>query len=103
MLLALPFLSPQDTYKPRRKYRRQQGAEELLDEESRVHSTLLEYGRYGEGAGLHLFHDTISKSSGGWSGHSVKSACLAAGGSESSPQNHIGKAPSGGIHLLPQC
>lgn len=37
-----------DTYKPRRKYRRQQGAEELLDEESRVHSTLLEYGRrYG--------------------------------------------------------
>ncbi|XP_042113952.1 coiled-coil domain-containing protein 93 isoform X2 [Peromyscus maniculatus bairdii] len=34
-----------DTYKPRRKYRRQQGAEELLDEESRVHSTLLEYGR----------------------------------------------------------
>ncbi|CAO2636614.1 Coiled-coil domain-containing protein 93 [Lemmus lemmus] len=37
-----------DTYKPRRKYRRQQGAEEPLDEESRVHSTLLEYGRrYG--------------------------------------------------------
>ncbi|XP_021053931.1 coiled-coil domain-containing protein 93 isoform X2 [Mus pahari] len=37
-----------DAYKPRRKYRRQQGAEELLDEESRVHSTLLEYGRrYG--------------------------------------------------------
>ncbi|KAL6088165.1 hypothetical protein STEG23_004637, partial [Scotinomys teguina] len=37
-----------DTYKPRRKYRRQQGAEELQDEESRVHSTLLEYGRrYG--------------------------------------------------------
>lgn len=34
-----------DAYKPRRKYRRQQGAEELLDEESRVHSTLLEYGR----------------------------------------------------------
>ncbi|EDL39787.1 coiled-coil domain containing 93, isoform CRA_b, partial [Mus musculus] len=37
-----------DAYKPRRKYRRQRGAEELLDEESRVHSTLLEYGRrYG--------------------------------------------------------
>uniref|UniRef100_A0A7N4NX69 Coiled-coil domain-containing protein 93 n=1 Tax=Sarcophilus harrisii TaxID=9305 RepID=A0A7N4NX69_SARHA len=38
----------QDVYKPRRKYRRQKGAEELLDEESRVHTTLLEYGRrYG--------------------------------------------------------
>ncbi|XP_074071114.1 coiled-coil domain-containing protein 93 isoform X2 [Macrotis lagotis] len=37
-----------DIYKPRRKYRRQKGAEELLDEESRVHTTLLEYGRrYG--------------------------------------------------------
>ncbi|XP_020828577.1 coiled-coil domain-containing protein 93 [Phascolarctos cinereus] len=37
-----------DAYKPRRKYRRQKGAEELLDEESRVHTTLLEYGRrYG--------------------------------------------------------
>nr|XP_058908521.1 coiled-coil domain-containing protein 93 isoform X2 [Kogia breviceps] len=34
-----------DAYKPRRKYRRQRGAEELLDEESRVHTTLLEYGR----------------------------------------------------------
>nr|XP_004659788.1 coiled-coil domain-containing protein 93 isoform X1 [Jaculus jaculus]XP_045005262.1 coiled-coil domain-containing protein 93 isoform X1 [Jaculus jaculus] len=39
-----------DVYKPRRKYKRQQGAEELLDEESRVHATLLEYGRrYGFG------------------------------------------------------
>ncbi|XP_075386387.1 coiled-coil domain-containing protein 93 isoform X2 [Tenrec ecaudatus] len=37
-----------DVYKPRRKYRRQRGAEELLDEESRIHATLLEYGRrYG--------------------------------------------------------
>ncbi|XP_029423356.1 coiled-coil domain-containing protein 93 isoform X2 [Nannospalax galili] len=37
-----------DVYKPRRKYKRQQGAEELPDEESRVHATLLEYGRrYG--------------------------------------------------------
>ncbi|XP_074157951.1 coiled-coil domain-containing protein 93 [Sminthopsis crassicaudata] len=37
-----------DVYKPRRKYRRQKGTEELLDEESRVHTTLLEYGRrYG--------------------------------------------------------
>ncbi|XP_068923874.1 coiled-coil domain-containing protein 93 isoform X1 [Petaurus breviceps papuanus] len=35
-----------DVYKPRRKYRRQKGAEELLDEESRVHTTLLEYGRF---------------------------------------------------------
>ncbi|KAK2507257.1 hypothetical protein MC885_019358, partial [Smutsia gigantea] len=37
-----------DVYKPRRKYKRQQGAEELPDEESRVRATLLEYGRrYG--------------------------------------------------------
>ncbi|XP_048186107.1 coiled-coil domain-containing protein 93 isoform X2 [Perognathus longimembris pacificus] len=37
-----------DVYKPHRKYKRQQGAEELLDEESRIHATLLEYGRrYG--------------------------------------------------------
>ncbi|XP_077009658.1 coiled-coil domain-containing protein 93 isoform X2 [Tamandua tetradactyla] len=37
-----------DVYKPLRKYKRQQGAEELLDEESRIHATLLEYGRrYG--------------------------------------------------------
>ncbi|XP_040295954.1 coiled-coil domain-containing protein 93 [Bufo bufo] len=35
-------------YKPHRRYRRQDGAAELTDEESRVHSTLLEYGRrYG--------------------------------------------------------
>ncbi|XP_044625202.2 coiled-coil domain-containing protein 93-like isoform X2 [Equus asinus] len=34
-----------DVYKPRQKYKRQQGAEELLDEESRIHATLLEYGR----------------------------------------------------------
>ncbi|XP_073503641.1 coiled-coil domain-containing protein 93 [Phyllobates terribilis] len=34
-----------DIYKPRRRYRRQDGAAELMDEESRVHSTLLEYGR----------------------------------------------------------
>nr|XP_023478570.1 coiled-coil domain-containing protein 93-like [Equus caballus] len=31
-----------DVYKPRRKYKCQ---EELLDEESRIHATLLEYGR----------------------------------------------------------
>lgn len=37
-----------DIYKPRRKYKRQEGAAELTEEESRVHSTLLEYGRrYG--------------------------------------------------------
>ncbi|XP_049592213.1 coiled-coil domain-containing protein 93 isoform X2 [Syngnathus scovelli] len=37
-----------DVYKPQRKYRRQKEAGELLDEESRVQSTLLEYGRrYG--------------------------------------------------------
>ncbi|NXP79771.1 CCD93 protein, partial [Ramphastos sulfuratus] len=34
-----------EVYKPQRKYKRQKGAEELLDEESKVHSTLLEYGR----------------------------------------------------------
>ncbi|KAG9349737.1 hypothetical protein JZ751_028185 [Albula glossodonta] len=37
-----------DVYKPQRKYKRQVDAGELIDEESRVHSTLLEYGRrYG--------------------------------------------------------
>ncbi|XP_047226638.1 coiled-coil domain-containing protein 93 isoform X3 [Girardinichthys multiradiatus] len=37
-----------EVYKPERKYRRQRDAGLLLDEESRVHSTLLEYGRrYG--------------------------------------------------------
>ncbi|XP_030642005.1 coiled-coil domain-containing protein 93 [Chanos chanos] len=37
-----------DVYKPQRKYRRQQDAGPLMEEESRVHSTLLEYGRrYG--------------------------------------------------------
>ncbi|XP_033879907.3 coiled-coil domain-containing protein 93-like isoform X2 [Acipenser ruthenus] len=37
-----------EVYKPLRKYKRQVDAEELADEESRVHSTLLEYGRrYG--------------------------------------------------------
>ncbi|XP_036713106.1 coiled-coil domain-containing protein 93 isoform X2 [Balaenoptera musculus] len=37
-----------EAYKPRRKYKRQRAAEELLDEESRIHTTLLEYGRrYG--------------------------------------------------------
>uniref|UniRef100_A0A667Z8A1 Coiled-coil domain-containing protein 93 n=1 Tax=Myripristis murdjan TaxID=586833 RepID=A0A667Z8A1_9TELE len=41
-------LDVSDVYKPQRKYRRQADAGELLDEESRVHSTLLEYGRrYG--------------------------------------------------------
>uniref|UniRef100_A0A8C0WYQ1 Coiled-coil domain-containing protein 93 n=1 Tax=Castor canadensis TaxID=51338 RepID=A0A8C0WYQ1_CASCN len=44
---SLPEVS-MDVYKPRRKYKRQQGAELLLDEESRIHATLLEYGRrYG--------------------------------------------------------
>ncbi|KAK5861602.1 hypothetical protein PBY51_022985 [Eleginops maclovinus] len=37
-----------EVYKPQRRYRRQTDAGELQDEESRVHSTLLEYGRrYG--------------------------------------------------------
>ncbi|XP_042683025.1 coiled-coil domain-containing protein 93 isoform X3 [Centrocercus urophasianus] len=34
-----------EVYKPQRKYKRQKGAEELVDEESKVHATLLEYGR----------------------------------------------------------
>ncbi|KAL0963563.1 hypothetical protein UPYG_G00308020 [Umbra pygmaea] len=34
-----------EVYKPQRRYKRQVDAGELLDEESRVHSTLLEYGR----------------------------------------------------------
>ncbi|XP_039769495.1 coiled-coil domain-containing protein 93 isoform X2 [Ornithorhynchus anatinus] len=37
-----------DVYKPQRRYRRQGGAADLLDEDSRVQATLLEYGRrYG--------------------------------------------------------
>ncbi|KAG8432174.1 hypothetical protein GDO86_016713, partial [Hymenochirus boettgeri] len=37
-----------DVYKPRRKYKHQGDRTELMDEESRVHCTLLEYGRrYG--------------------------------------------------------
>lgn len=39
------FTVLQEVYKPQRKYKRQKGAEELLDEESKVHATLLEYGR----------------------------------------------------------
>ncbi|XP_074857670.1 coiled-coil domain-containing protein 93 isoform X2 [Carettochelys insculpta] len=35
-----------EVYKPQRKFKRQEGAEELLDEESKVHATLLEYGRF---------------------------------------------------------
>ncbi|XP_062908541.1 coiled-coil domain-containing protein 93 isoform X1 [Mobula hypostoma] len=35
-----------DVYKPQRKYKRLAGARELVDEESRVHSTLLEFGRF---------------------------------------------------------
>uniref|UniRef100_A0A8C5TNQ3 Coiled-coil domain-containing protein 93 n=1 Tax=Malurus cyaneus samueli TaxID=2593467 RepID=A0A8C5TNQ3_9PASS len=34
-----------EVYKPQRKYKRQTGAEELLDEESKVHATLLEYDK----------------------------------------------------------
>ncbi|KAM4731603.1 coiled-coil domain-containing protein 93 isoform 1-T1 [Anableps anableps] len=37
-----------DVYKPERKYRRQKDAGLLLDEESRIHFTLLEYGRMCE-------------------------------------------------------
>ncbi|XP_029968575.1 coiled-coil domain-containing protein 93 isoform X2 [Salarias fasciatus] len=41
-------LDVMEVYKPQRKYRRQRGAEVLTDEESRVHSTLLEYGRMSD-------------------------------------------------------
>ncbi|XP_028292658.1 coiled-coil domain-containing protein 93 isoform X2 [Gouania willdenowi] len=41
-------LDVMEVYRPQRKYRRQKDAGELLDEESQVHATLLEYGRrYG--------------------------------------------------------
>uniref|UniRef100_A0A8C5A679 Coiled-coil domain-containing protein 93 n=1 Tax=Gadus morhua TaxID=8049 RepID=A0A8C5A679_GADMO len=44
-----------EVYKPRRKYKRQVEAGELLDEESRVHSTLLEYGlKFSVGLHCHL-------------------------------------------------
>ncbi|XP_078233358.1 coiled-coil domain-containing protein 93 isoform X4 [Pogona vitticeps] len=37
-----------EVYKPQRKYQRRAGAEKLIDEDSKVHATLLEYGRrYG--------------------------------------------------------
>lgn len=39
------FAVLQDVYKPQRKYKRQAGPEKLADEESKVHATLLEYGR----------------------------------------------------------
>uniref|UniRef100_A0A3Q2L728 non-specific serine/threonine protein kinase n=1 Tax=Equus caballus TaxID=9796 RepID=A0A3Q2L728_HORSE len=51
-----------DVYKPRRKYKRQQGAEELLDEESRIHATLLEYGSKTHVASYKLLK-TIGQSS----------------------------------------
>ncbi|XP_060910016.1 coiled-coil domain-containing protein 93 isoform X2 [Labrus mixtus] len=45
---AKAVLDVLEVYKPQRRYRRQRDAGELLDEESKVHSTLLEYGRrYG--------------------------------------------------------
>ncbi|XP_044294164.1 coiled-coil domain-containing protein 93 isoform X1 [Varanus komodoensis] len=37
-----------DVYKPQRKYQRQAGAEKLVDEESKVHATLLEYGSFSD-------------------------------------------------------
>uniref|UniRef100_A0A8C2XDA2 Coiled-coil domain-containing protein 93 n=1 Tax=Cyclopterus lumpus TaxID=8103 RepID=A0A8C2XDA2_CYCLU len=40
---ARTVLDVLEVYKPQRKYRRQRDAGQLLDEESRVHSTLLEY------------------------------------------------------------
>uniref|UniRef100_A0A672ZUV9 Coiled-coil domain-containing protein 93 n=1 Tax=Sphaeramia orbicularis TaxID=375764 RepID=A0A672ZUV9_9TELE len=45
-----------EVYKPQRRYRRQKEAGELMDEESRVHSTLLEYGS--------IFYSLVSHVSG---------------------------------------
>ncbi|XP_075873032.1 coiled-coil domain-containing protein 93 isoform X2 [Nelusetta ayraudi] len=45
---AQAVLGVLEVYKPHRKYRRQRDAGELQDEESRVHCTLLEYGRLSE-------------------------------------------------------
>uniref|UniRef100_A0A3Q3J5G5 Coiled-coil domain-containing protein 93 n=1 Tax=Monopterus albus TaxID=43700 RepID=A0A3Q3J5G5_MONAL len=47
---SLPEVTHPEVYKPQRKYRRQRDAGELLDEESRVHSTLLEYGSGSQAA-----------------------------------------------------
>uniref|UniRef100_A0A8C7S6H1 Coiled-coil domain-containing protein 93 n=1 Tax=Oncorhynchus mykiss TaxID=8022 RepID=A0A8C7S6H1_ONCMY len=44
-----------EVYKPQRKYKRQVEAGELLDEESRVHSTLLEYGSRGGEVTSHVY------------------------------------------------
>nr|XP_032802121.1 coiled-coil domain-containing protein 93 isoform X2 [Petromyzon marinus] len=41
----MALLAAAEEYKPQRRYRRQVGTDSLLDEESRVQSTLLEYGR----------------------------------------------------------
>ncbi|XP_065818473.1 coiled-coil domain-containing protein 93 isoform X1 [Labrus bergylta] len=45
---AKAVLDVLEVYKPQRRYRRQRDAGELLDEESKVHSTLLEYGRVSD-------------------------------------------------------
>uniref|UniRef100_UPI00358FA7C7 coiled-coil domain-containing protein 93 isoform X2 n=1 Tax=Myxine glutinosa TaxID=7769 RepID=UPI00358FA7C7 len=49
-----------DVYKPQRRFRRQVSAAVLTDEDSRVHSTLLEYGRRH---GLSLLRSTDKKES----------------------------------------
>uniref|UniRef100_A0A8C7S6T6 Coiled-coil domain-containing protein 93 n=1 Tax=Oncorhynchus mykiss TaxID=8022 RepID=A0A8C7S6T6_ONCMY len=48
-------LDVSEVYKPQRKYKRQVEAGELLDEESRVHSTLLEYGSRGGEVTSHVY------------------------------------------------
>lgn len=63
-----------DLYRPQRRYRRQSAAGELLDEESQVHSTLLEYGRrYGSSKqqGTSTGHG-VSAQSGSVTGEQVK-------------------------------
>uniref|UniRef100_A0A4W5RL65 Coiled-coil domain-containing protein 93 n=1 Tax=Hucho hucho TaxID=62062 RepID=A0A4W5RL65_9TELE len=55
-------LDVSDVYKPQRKYKRQVEAGELLDEESRVHSTLLEYGSRGGKVMSHVYRSKPNRS-----------------------------------------
>ncbi|XP_041365709.1 coiled-coil domain-containing protein 93-like [Gigantopelta aegis] len=79
-----------DAYKPRRRYRRQD-AEKLKDEETRVHSTLLEYGRrYG-----------ASKQEEKDDEHTTKKKAIAAGlGVESEPGGNLQEEEERRIKLL---
>uniref|UniRef100_A0A3Q3GDY6 Coiled-coil domain-containing protein 93 n=1 Tax=Labrus bergylta TaxID=56723 RepID=A0A3Q3GDY6_9LABR len=56
---AKAVLDVLEVYKPQRRYRRQRDAGELLDEESKVHSTLLEYGRSEFTSGVQCVCDGV--------------------------------------------